>query len=363
MDKNDTIGSQALKTLAELWNVTDARSRWRDDGFDWWPGTFRVSVNVARRVDGYVPETWMLIVRTDFLKDVPINDEKFVQRAAMLSRFFGSTYAWVYPPAEVWAEHGQSDVSPRLWFCNTAYLNADNVYSFSSFTGRMSIMQPINAQIQSKSILEIMHGPSLDESRPAFLGDQGLDPILEVAAQVYVPIGHQQNRWRGTGEFSNIIDRWNATENCYGNGDEGGLALETSFGHDTALIRLRTDEKHPQLGEGLLATLQIPSFNEPRVIANECAYLNMLETLWTDIPQFGCWHPHASRAEQENLEGLAFTSFIPNVLYHPGIADLTAIWMLQRARSLRRQRWSNLPDKPINDILEARLAGLNHPNH
>jgi hypothetical protein len=32
----------------------------------------------------------MLTVRTDFLKDVPIHDEKFIQLAAMSSRFFTS---------------------------------------------------------------------------------------------------------------------------------------------------------------------------------------------------------------------------------------------------------------------------------
>lgn len=219
-------------------------------------------------------------------------------------------------------------------------------------------MQPIDAQIQSKISLEIMPGASLDRSKPAFLGDQGLDPMLELAAQVYVPIGREQNRWLGTGEFSNIIDAWSATENCYGNADEGGLTLETSIGDDTALIRLGSGEKHPQLGEGLLATLQIPFFNEPLAIANECAGLNLLETFWTDIPLFGCWHRHASRAGRETLEGLAFTTFVPNALYQRGLANLTTNWMVQRARSLRQERWPDLPDKPINDILEARLAGL-----
>jgi hypothetical protein len=330
MDNKTTIASRALKTLAELWNVTDARSRWRDDGFDWWPGDFRVSVSVFRRVDGYVPETWMLTVRTDFLKDVPIHDENFVQLAATTSRFFTSTYAWVYPSAEVWAQHGQSDASPRLWFLNTSYLTDENVEWLSGFTARMSIMQPINAQIQSKGAADIFvcGGASLDKSKPSFLGNQGLDPILEIAAQIYVPIGREKNRWLGSGEFSNIINRWNTIENCYGNGDDAGLTLETSFGDDTALIMLRTNEKHPQLGEGLLATLQIPFFREPLVIANECAGLNLLDAFWNDIPQFGCWHPHALRGAQENVEGLAFTTFIPNSLHQPGLASVITNWMV-----------------------------------
>jgi hypothetical protein len=69
MDNKATFGSRALKTLAAFCNVTNARSRWRDDGFDWWPGDFRVSVSVVCRVDGYVTETWMLTVRTDRFPD------------------------------------------------------------------------------------------------------------------------------------------------------------------------------------------------------------------------------------------------------------------------------------------------------
>jgi hypothetical protein len=143
-----------------------------------------------------------------------------------------------------------------------------------------------------------------------------------------VPIGREKNRWLGSGEFSNIINRWNTIENCYGNGDDAGLTLETSFGDDTALIMLRTNEKHPQLGEGLLATLQIPFFREPLVIANECAGLNLLDAFWNDIPQFGCWHPHALRGAQENVEGLAFTTFIPNSLHQPGLASVITNWMV-----------------------------------
>ena len=46
----------------------------------------------------------------------------------------------------------------------------------------------------------------------------------------------------------------------------------------------------------LLATLQLPFSDDPRVIANECAFLNYFERMsWTDIPLFGCWHPHVSR--------------------------------------------------------------------
>ena len=111
----------------------------------------------------------------------------------------------------------------------------------------------------------------------------------------------------------------------------------------------------------MLVTLQAPFFGEPKIIANECAGFNLLETLWTDIPQFGSWHPHASRGEQE---GLAFSTFVPNALYQSGIATQIAFWMLQRARWLRQERWPHLSDKPILEILKGRLnKGRSQQSH
>ena len=143
------------------------------------------------------------------------------------------------------------------------------------------------------------------------------------------------------------------SDNAFGFGDARGLTLETPFGDDSALIRLLTDQPHPQLGNGLLATLQLPFFGEPKVIASECVFLNYFERAsWTDIPLFGCWHPHASRG---NRECPAFTSFIPNALHQPGIATNMALWLLGRARWVRHERWPNLQDKTMAEILKARM--------
>jgi hypothetical protein len=71
-DKNTRdIVSEALIEIADIWKVDPARSIPTDDGFDWWPGDFKVSVSATRRTDGYVPETWMLSVKTDFLRRSP----------------------------------------------------------------------------------------------------------------------------------------------------------------------------------------------------------------------------------------------------------------------------------------------------
>jgi hypothetical protein len=85
------------------------------DGFDWWPGEYRVSVSATRRTDGFTPETWMLSVTTDLLKDIPIEDQKFVEMAAAaLDTLSAGTYALVFPPLEIWNQRGTPGSRPQL---------------------------------------------------------------------------------------------------------------------------------------------------------------------------------------------------------------------------------------------------------
>lgn len=353
MPNEDDLGSRALKDIADFWRVNAANSVWCQNGFDWWPGDFRVSVRAHRRQDNEAPETWWLRITTDFLKDVPVDDARFISLAAVTSRFLASTYAWVYPSVEVWAEHGEKGSRPRLWFSSSAYVTSANVDWLPSLLARMSIMQPINAQIQAKGMPEMLFGGLPDISRPESLRRTGFDEILEMAAQVYVPMGRDESRWIGAGEFSKIAEKWGRSNLCFGNGDAHGLTLETSIGEDSALIRLRTEEGHPQLGHGLLVTLQLPYFAESKAVNEQCAFLNYMESLWTDFPQLGCWHPHGSREDQD---GLAFSSFIPNALYQPGIATHAALWMLQRVGWVHDLMWPDLEDQPIEQILSRRLS-------
>jgi hypothetical protein len=232
------------------------------NGFDWWPGDFRVCVRAYRRQDDQLPEAWWICIRTDFLKDAPVDDERFVSLVAMTSRFSTSTYAWVYPPAAAWAEHGEKQTSPRLWFSSSAYVTPKNVDWMPSFLARMRIMQPINAQLQAKVMPGMLTGGAPDVSLPDKLAGAGFNEILEEATQAYVPIGAEASRWIGTNEFFEIAELWGRSDLCFGNGDADGLTLDASIGNDTALIRLRTDEKRTEISN-------VPSRNSLLCLGDE----------------------------------------------------------------------------------------------
>jgi hypothetical protein len=168
-----------------------------------------------------------------------------------------------------------------------------------------------------------------------------------------VPIGKEPSRWDGCDEFATFAQGYGRNDNCFGMGDRNGLTLETPFGEDSALIRLITNQAHPQLGNGLLATVQLPIVLEESEIAKLANELNWMEaTSWTGFPLLGCWH---SKIQGEDYM-VAFSAFIPNVLYMPLIATNTAFWMLHRARWVKDKRFPHLIDQPMVEILKRRMT-------
>ena len=178
------------------------------------------------------------------------------------------------------------------------------------------------------------------------------DDILNVVSAVYVLEG-KKRRWSNTDEFIKFAETYGRSDACFKNGDKSGLTLETPFGDSSALIRLHSDVEHPQLGSGLLVTIQIPFLMTIEEVSKESAMLNFLEAShWTDFPQLGCWQLHG---DGERLD-LAHASFVPNAMYSEGVATNFAFWSIARARWVRQERWPNLEDKPMSEILRVRLG-------
>jgi hypothetical protein len=359
MAGDQDLAVQAVGRIAHMWRIDDTKimrtTESETEGFDWWPGDFRVRARAER---SKIHDTVRLIIRTDFLKEIPIADERFISLVAETSPLATSTYAWVYPPAPFWEQYHKSgfDVSglgPKLGFSSSAYISSENIDWLPDLLARASIMQPVDAQIQSGVVPKMIGGGVPDVSRPDTPKDDGLDEILDVADQVYVPRGKQPSRWAGTGEFESFTEKWGKSDSCFGFGDEKGLTVETPFGDHSALIRLQTEQKHPQLGNGLLATLQLPYSGDNLSTAKDAATLNLNESAgWTDFPLIGCWH---SRQYRDDDCELVFSSFIPNSLYQSGLATEVAFWLLKRARWAREKLYPDVVDKTMLEIVKSRF--------
>jgi hypothetical protein len=362
MDKLDRLAQQTLQRLAEVWQIDSKRITWVNPephgapGFDWWPGDFCVSARAEMPNKSSDEAEFKVIVRTNFLKDVALESDRFQEGAAVMARSSTSTYAWVYPSQDTWNRLRGVVRGPSLWFSSTAYISEKAMGWLPDLIANTAIIQPINAQLQAQRMAEMLGCGKPDTSRPAALGDAGLDDILEVIANVYAPLGQDPSRWADTDEFEQFAEKWGKSDNCFGFGDATGMTLETPFGNDSALIRFLTSEKHPQLGHGLLATLQLPFSDGRSIITKSAAELNLVEAVsWTGFPQLGCWHPNENKNDKDEL---AFSLFVPNALYEPGLTTLIAFWFLQRARWARKLMFPDIQDRPMIDILKRRFGEL-----
>jgi hypothetical protein len=241
--------------------------------------TSKVSVRCFSREEPYAHT--MLLVRTDLLQDVPVDDREFVREVALSSPDLSSSYGLVYRPAELRTKRDSKE-GRKLWSATTAYLDEENVSWLPQFVAQASLLQPLNAHHRSECLPQIFGGGVLDTSSRE--GSQpGIDHELIQAIGSYFASGSSEpSRWAKTDEFRSTAETWAPSFGWFDVGDGQGLTLEAPFGARTGLIRLRTDAPHPFLGNGLLCMLLLPYAKPLGALAADCAILNLLEAEgWT----------------------------------------------------------------------------------
>jgi hypothetical protein len=371
------IAVSAIKEIYDLWKVDSDRTQWVGDtssevilregyGFDWWPGDFKVRV----RIYGPHPELdkpiYRLSVQTDFLCDVDVTTQKFKENLSLLNRFSPTFAICTHPTAmsQIAEKYGHEKFdldlkSWKVWLASTVYLHEGIKGWLPRFFASLAVLQPIESQFRAKLAMPLLGG-NLDCSGPPGRRDseKTLDDILNVEGSVFAPDGVQQSKWIGTGEFEEIIDKWGRCDTGFGFADNKGLTIETPFGDHTAILLLKTDAPHPRLGNGLLAILKIPLLSKPESANEFCIELNYAEAqLWKGSAFIGNWCANEGRVEGEtdSAFGPAFSAFIPNFVYRPGIAENLVLYAINRAQWVRRIWLPDAIDLPMHEILSKRL--------
>jgi hypothetical protein len=347
-----SLAETALKTIAATWRVDRDRIRWGEAGFDWCPGRFRVAVRAEDSRKDRADPACRVSVRTDFLQNVAIERPEVVRRLLLLSATAPS-YAWVFVPPEVGKRYPKQ-VDRKVYLNATAYFRPDNIESWTPLFARLALLQATDAERLADSAARELQA-DLDTSRPsASASPDHRDDMLKVAGELHAPLGREPSRWRGSDEFTAFAERFGRSDLSFGIADADGLHLETPVGAEAAMIRLQTDQPHPALGSGLLATVQLPFLQDEETTCERCAWLNFFEYFgWSEVPQLGSWHP------AETAAGLFETRsafFIPNALHKPGLAANAALWQFGRVRWAKGQLWPDLRDSTMAEILRKRLG-------
>jgi hypothetical protein len=238
----------------------------------------------------------------------------------------------------------------NVWLASVAYIYPTMRW-LTRFLGYLALLQPIEAQARAEPAAVLLGGaPNVSK-----LGDPNakseLDDMLNAERGLFRPAGQDASRWRGTGEFETIAQRWGRNDAAFAIGDPTGLTMETPFGETSAVLQLLTDSPHPRLGNGLLSLAKLPvSFDDPEQAYNLAAVLNFREAIeWTECQSLlvGAW----SVDGEGSAARLAYGAFTPNALYQPGIAENAALQELTRLRWVREEYGPEVADLPMIEIL------------
>jgi hypothetical protein len=274
-------------------------------------------------------------VTTDFVNELTVNP-KVVGLLAATARF-SPAYSMVYTPAS--ANDQQNHGGPVDLYCfSSAYVGIELLGWLPQFLAAMAIMQPINAESQAEPQAKLLGGTAA-----YWQGNKRheLDEMLSLVADVYAPAGEAPSWWGNTSEFEALADQMGDGRDIHAVAQHNGLTVAAQFGTEPGLILLRSEGRHPQLGNGLLVIVQLQGRYSKEEAAARSALLNFEEAIrWTDFPQLGSWHSTDSGAGAVNL---AHTTFIPNALARRGLAANFVYWSLARARWAQTlaERWAS----------------------
>ena len=352
MTRDNAIGMRALKHIYDRWQIDDDRARWSESGFEWWPGHFKQTLLATDEIELNGMRGCRIVATTEVLRaHQPLVADKLMTLNAFAQ--LAPSYAIQVVPDELVEKE---DGWPRaIKFTSMAFVEEDNEGWLPDFFGRMAILQPAYAQMQAEQMASVFGGqantssPRQDETLLEF------DEMLTVMGALYIPMGEEPSRWSACDEFEQVAEKYGRSDVCFGNGDPDGLTLETPFGDDSALIQLYTDQPHPDLGNGLLATLKVPVWRDQQAEAiREAIWYNFFESFeGSPAPLLGSWCATEARPGQF---GPAFSLFLPNALHCPGQVAAVVIWMLERAQWVRERFFPDVVDLTMLEIMQRRLS-------
>ena len=166
MSRAADSGMDAVHRIARVWQVDEDRVIWSEDGFDWWPGSFKVSVSAVPSPPNYEEEpnpAWRIVVRTALLKDVRVDLPEIRTRISLFASL-APTYAMVYVPPEMSQQYPET-VDGTVWLQSSVYVRPDMAKWLPEFFARMAILQPIDAQRQA-DVMATMLKARQDVSAP-----------------------------------------------------------------------------------------------------------------------------------------------------------------------------------------------------
>lgn len=323
------VGSRLLTHLHQQLNGTDPWSVRRERGFTWWSYRIAQHVEVGPPVRQDATDVCVLRIWTDVAEHVdPATNPELVVAAANLDQTMN---ALVWNPS-----------AGTITECCTVAVHEDNVELLATILPLVAILQNLEAHNRAPTVAEGTAGRPALSNHPTQGQRPELDELLSVPAREVGPAGSEPSRFAG--ELVEGLGQFAANYGFMGMSDASGLTCEVPFtgntpsvmqgsnahAAETALVQVFTDQPHPVAGNGALVLLRLPvSPGQERALALANG-LNAWEANGdVNAPlMLGAWCPDA----MDDGNGLAFQTFLPNLIARPGLLEQQVLLQAHRAR-------------------------------
>jgi hypothetical protein len=331
------VGIQMVESLYQQLMVDDQWAIRRDRGFTWWAYRLAQHVEVGLPVRSGDLDVCIVRIWTEVAYDVdPAKNPAALVQIANIHQDMN---------ALVWNSSDQTIAE-----CCTAVVHEENIGWLGKVLAMAAVLQNTAAHTRAHAVADVCGGTPAASSHPINGERPEMDDILNIPEQLVMPAGTEPSRF--TGPLSEGLGAFAASMGWFGSSDATGITCEVPFtgnrplilqqkygvpdiGLETALVRIFTDQPHPEEGNGALIVMQLPispGADEAPVLANE---LNAVEAKGDlSAPLLGAWCPDVM---SKDGNGLAFCCFLPNLIARPGLLENQIVYQAARAQFALRQ--------------------------
>jgi len=321
-----------MDAVEALYRGAQIDDRWAvrsDRGFTWWPGDLAQHVSLGPVRSTPSGDECTLTVWVDLVTDVdPATNPAKVLGSVNMRELAMNAVVWDEESASI------------KMFCSLS-INEANAGFAARLIGLPSVLQNSMAHAVSERLALQCGGSRAVSSHPhtgshadpddfrafaTMVIDSGREPSLFSRTENGKLLGGSGNSWMSG--LPAMAERLG----CRGSGNDTAFTAEVPFASSdqAACVEVFT-EPHPIWGNGAWVVLQLPlapGTDEAFVLANA---LNAQEFDWVPpgLSTLGAWSPDFLKAD---MDGLAFSTFVPNKFAGPGMLENMFIYSALRAR-------------------------------
>ena len=328
-DKVSVLGIDAVDALYQGAQIDDRWAVRSDRGFTWWPSDLAQHVSLGPVRSTPSGDECTLTVRTDLVADVdPATNPAKLLGLVNMRELAMNAVVWDRESATI------------KMFCSMS-INEVNTGFAARLIGLPAMLQNSMAHVLLEKLASRCGGSRSVSSHP-HTGSHGDPDDLRAFAGMVIDAGQEPSVFsrKETGkQISSSGKSWMsglpAIAERFGyraRGNDAAFTAEVPFAgaEHTACIDVFT-EPHPVWGNGAWVVLQLPlepGTDEAFVLANA---LNAQEFEWVPpgLATLGAWSPDFLKAD---MDGLAFSTFVPNKFAGSGMLDNLFIYAALRAR-------------------------------